>query len=146
MQRADAGELRLQRARRVAADQFQAFDAVDVALLLDLLDLVELRRIGGHDQLAAFAVRHAVRDAEFVQHAPPAHAVASAQGAGGVIHAAMNDLAVARGNAGADGVRRLGHHHLVALVRGRARHRQTDYAGSDHQDLHAGVLPRRRCQ
>jgi hypothetical protein len=25
----------------------------------------------------------------------------------------------------------------VALARGRARHRQTDHAGSDHQDLHA---------
>ena len=41
----------------------------------------------------------------------------------------MHDLAVARGNAGADGGGRLGHHHLVALARGRARHRQTDHAG-----------------
>ena len=30
----------------------------------------------------------------------------------------------------------LRHHHLVALARGRARHRQPDHAGTDHQDLH----------
>ena len=137
VQRADAGELRLQRARGIAADQFQALDAVDAALHLDLPDLVELRLVGGDDELAAFAMRHAMRDTEFVEPAPPAHAVAPAQRAGGVIHAAMDDLAVARGNAGTDGVRRFGHHHLVALARGRARHRQPDHAGSDHQDLHA---------
>ena len=137
MQRADASQLRLQRARRIAADQLQAFDAVDAALHLDRLDLVELGRVGGDDQLAAFAVRHAVRGAEFVQHAPAAHAVARAQRAGRVIHAGMDDLAVARGRAGADGRFRLRHHHLVALARGGAGHRQADHAGSDHQDLHA---------
>ena len=136
MQRADARQFRLQCARRVGPDQFQAFDAVDGALLLDLPDLVELGLVGGDDQLAAFAMRHAVRGAELVQHAPPGDAVAPAQGAGGVIHAAMDDFAVARGNAGADGARRFRHHHLVALARGRARHRQPDHAGTDYQDLH----------
>jgi len=101
-------------------------------LHFDRLDLVELGLVGNDDQLAAFAMRHAMRGAEFVQHSPPAHAVAPAQGAGGVIHAGMDDFAVARGNAGADGVRRLGHHNIVALARGRARHRQPDHAGSNY--------------
>ncbi len=122
----------------------QAFDAVDAALRFDRLDLVELGLVGGDDQLAAFVMRHAVRGAKFVQHAPAAHAVARAQRAGRVVHAAMDDLAVARGDAGADGIGRFRHHHLVALARHCARHRQADHAGSNHQDLHAGVLSRRR--
>ena len=51
----------------------------------------------------------------------------------------MDDLAVARGNAGSDGAFRLGHNHLMAAAGGRAGHGQTDHAGSDHQDLHAAL-------
>ena len=51
----------------------------------------------------------------------------------------MDHLAVARGHAVADGVGRLRDDDLMALARGRARHRQPDHAGADHQDLHAGM-------
>ena len=56
----------------------------------DGLDLGQFRLIGGDDELAAFAVRHAVRRAEVVEHAPAAHAVDRAQRVGRIIKAAMD--------------------------------------------------------
>ena len=48
-------KLRLDRARRVAADHLQALDAVDSPCASDRLDLGELGLVGRDDQLAAFA-------------------------------------------------------------------------------------------
>ena len=109
----------LHRARRVAADQLKPFDAVDRRPAWRCLSiLARSASLGRDDQLAAAPVRHAVRGAEFVEHAPAAHAVPRAQRAGRVVHAGMDHLAVARGHAVADAVGRLRDDHLMAGERG----------------------------
>ena len=135
-QRADAEQLRLHGARRIAADHLDAFDAVRFRLCQDGFDLGQFRLIGGDDELAAFAVRHAVRGAEVVEHAPAAHAVDRAQRAGRIIKAAMDHFGVARGHAVGDAAGRLGHGHVVAGKRRGARDREPNHAGADHQNLH----------
>ena len=137
---ADAGQLHFHGARGIAADHLDAFDAVFLRLRQDGLDLGQFRLIGGDDELAAFAVRHAVRGAELVEHAPAAHAVDRAQRAGRIIQAAMDHFGVARRHAIGDAAGRLGHGHVVAGKRRGARDGQPDHAGADHQNLHC--LPR----
>ena len=134
---ADAGKLRLERARGVTADHLQPFDAVGQSLRQERLDLGELGLVGRDDQLAAFVGGDAVRGAEFVQHAPPAHAMARAQRCGRIIDAGVNDLAVARRHAVADAAGRLGDDHVVPAQRRRARDRKPDNARADDQYLHA---------
>src|SRR3974390_3722715 len=95
-------QFRLERACRVATEHLEALNLVDAALLLDGTDLLELGIVGRHHQLAALAMRHAVRGAEFIQHSPPANAVPPAQGARGGVHATVDHLAVARGDACTD--------------------------------------------
>ena len=137
MQRRGAGQLRLERHRRLRAQHHQPFDIVDLALRGDCLDLGGLLRIGSDDELAALLVRHAVRGAEGVEQPAAIDTVSRAQRPGRVIHAAMNDLAVARGDAGADGVFGFRHDDVVASHGDGARHGQTDDAGADNQYLHA---------
>jgi hypothetical protein len=135
-QRADAGELGLHGAGGIAADHLDTFDAIRLRLRQDGLDLGQFRLVGGDDELAAFAVRHAVRRAEVVEQAPAAHAVDRAQRAGRVIKAAMDHFRVARRHAVGDAAGRLGHGHVVAAERRGARDRQPNHAGADHQNLH----------
>ena len=129
-------ERRLHGARGIAAEEFQAFDPVDLALLRDSFDLGGLLLVHRDDQLADLFVRHAVACAEFVEHAPPAHAVARAQRAGRVVHAGVDHLAVARGHPIADAAGRLRDDHLMTGERGSPRDRQADHAGANHQNLH----------
>src|SRR5262245_42488831 len=131
MYRGDAGELRLEVARRVAADQGEALDAVGDTLRLDLLDLLDLGVPGGDDQLAALVVGNAVRGTIRVEQAPSVGAVKRAKRAGRVVDAAMDHLAVARGRAGADPFGGLGDDHLVTLECGGACNRQPDHARAD---------------
>ena len=135
-QRPDAEKLRLHGARGVAADHLDAFDAVRLRLRQDGLDLGQFRLVGSDDELAAFAVRHAVRGAEVVEHAPAAHAVDRAQRVGRIIKAGMDHFRVARRHAIGDAAGRLGHGHVVAAERRGARDRQPDHARADHQNLH----------
>ena len=53
----------------------------------------------------------------------------------------MDDLAVARGDAGADAGRCFRHHHVMAIARGGTGDGQADDTGTDHQDLHATFCP-----
>jgi hypothetical protein len=133
---ADAGKLRLERAGRIAADQLQAFDAVGLGLLADRLDLGQFGRVGGHDELAAFAMGDAVRGAKFIQHPPAAHTMSRPLRAGRIIKAAMDHLAVARGDAIGNAAGRLGHRDVVAAQRRVARDGKPDDAGADDQNLH----------
>ena len=135
----------LHRARGVAADHLQAFDAVGAALRQDGLDLGEL----GFALVATISLPHlrcgdAVRGAEFVEHAAAARAVQRALRAGRIIHAAMDHLAVARGHAIADAAGRFRDDHLVAGKRRRARDREPDHACSDDEDLHGEFFRLRR--
>src|SRR5262249_10703945 len=76
--RRDAGERRLEALGGRGVDDLYAFHAVDLRLLVDRREPFALARVGGDDELAAFAVRHAVRGAEIVEHAPSARAVVRA--------------------------------------------------------------------
>ena len=135
-QRADAGQFGFHGARGVAADHLGIFHAVRFGLRPDGLDLGQLGVVGGDDQLAAFLVRHVVPGAEFVQHAPAAHAVVSARAVGRIIQAAVNHLAVARRHAVGDAARCFGNDHVVAAQRCLARDREPDDTGADNKDLH----------
>ncbi len=136
----DARQFRLQRARRVAADHLQVLDAVGETLLVHGLDFLQLGIAGGDDQFSAFAVRHAVRGAKIVEQAPAARAVARAQRILRIIHPGVDDLAVARGDAGADGVGGFRDDDVVPGARRGARHRETDHSGANDQNLHRGIL------
>ena len=135
-QSADAIKLRLHGAGGIAADHFHAFDAVGQRLGQNGLGLGEFRVVGGDDQLAAFAMRHAVRGAEVVEHPPAAHAVPRAQRIGRIIKAAMDHLAIARGHAVGDAAGHFGNGHVVAGERRGARHRKPNDTRADHQNLH----------
>ena len=116
-QRADAEQFRLQRARGIAADQFEPLDAIGLALHLERLDPGKFFRIGGHNELAALIMGDTMRGAELVEHAPAAGRVASPQRAGRIIDAGMDHLAVARRDAVADTAGRFGDDHFMAAQR-----------------------------
>jgi hypothetical protein len=132
----DTSERRLESRGRGGIDDLDTFDAIDLRLLKERLQPRQFVGIGGDDELAAFAVGHAVRGAERVEHAPAARAVIGAPRFGGIVKAGVDHFAVARGDAGADAGGRFRHHHGVPGERGGARHRQPHHARSDHQHLH----------
>jgi hypothetical protein len=136
MHRGHAGERRLEALGRRGVDDLNAFHAVDLRLLVHDREPLDFTRVGGNDELAAFAVRDAVRGAEIVEHAPSARAVVRAPRPGRIIKTRVDDLAVARGDAGADAGGRLRNHHVMAGDGRRACDRQPDHARSDHQHLH----------
>jgi hypothetical protein len=139
MQRRDAGERGLHRARGRAVDHREALDAVAAALLKDRLHLGHFGVLGRDNQLAALAMRHAVRGAEFVQQAAAARTVVRAQRAGRVVHAGVDHLAVAGRYAVADAARGFGNDHLMAGERRRACDRKPHHARADDENLHDGV-------
>ena len=140
-QRAETEQCWLHRDRGIGADQLQSFHAVDLALLGDYLDTLELGVVGGDDQLAAFPVRHAVFGAVGVKHAAAGDRVARPQGAGRVVHAAVDHLAVSRGCDRPDRAQGFGNNHRVPGAGGRTRDRKPYDAGADHENLHAAPSP-----
>src|SRR6476469_9507891 len=102
MHRGDASELRLESPGRRSLDDLDALDAVDLGLLVHGGQALALALVGGDDEFAALAMRHAVRSAKGVQHPPPAGAVKGAARASRIIEPGMDDLAVARGHPGTD--------------------------------------------
>ena len=102
-------------------------------------DLVDFRGFSGacrNDELAAFAVWHAVRVAERIEHPPALDAVAGPEGTGWIVHAGVDDLGVARRYAGADRILGFGDNHVVAVFRGGACDRQADYPRPNDQYPH----------
>ena len=70
---------------------------------------------------------------ELAQHAVAGHAQSRLQAAGGIVHAGMDDLGIARRDAAADGVAGLQHHHLAPRERERAGGGQPyDARADDH--------------
>ena len=145
IERGDTGEFRLERARGIAADQFKPFDAVLLALRKQRLDAGAFGLVGRDNQLAAFAVMHAVAFAEFVQQPVAAHAMLRAQRAGRIIHPGMDHFAVARRHAGADAAGRFRDDDIVPRHRRFARDRKTDGAGAYDQNLQCGFLIEMSC-
>jgi hypothetical protein len=133
-------------ARGITADYVQPLDAIGEALLVKGFDLFQLGVARGNDQLAAFAVRHAMRCAKGIEQQPALRAVARAQRMRRIIHSSVDDLAVARGNAGADGGGHFGDDDVVAGKRRGARDRETDDPGSDDENLHRAILTQDRCE
>lgn len=66
------------------------------AVRVQLLELVALRLVLGHDPFARVAVRHRVLGAEVVQQLPAPHAELRLERRGRVVDARVDDLAVAR--------------------------------------------------
>jgi len=88
--------------------------------------------VGGDDQLAAIAVRHAVLGAVGVKQAPAGHAGLGHQAALGIIDAGVDHLGVARAGLGADAFGGLDDDDLTAGKSQRAGDREADHAGADH--------------
>src|SRR5262249_6914401 len=109
-------------------NQLNVLAAIDLRLLEDLLDACRLLVIGGDDELAALAMRHAVGGAVVVEHPPRARAVQRAPGPGRIVEPGMDDLAVARGWHGADGIGGLRHDDLVPPERQLARAGEPDHS------------------
>src|SRR5258708_2704123 len=76
----------------------------------DAGDLLLARR---KDELAEPRVRHAVALAIIIKRVAPGNAARRLEAAGGIVEAAVDDLAVARGGLGADHFGALQHDHLA---------------------------------
>lgn len=89
-----------------------------------------------HDQLAALAEWYTVRGAKFVQHTSSADTMKGAQRPGRVVQSRVDDLAVARGNSGANASSPLRDDHSVSIPCQCPRAGQSDHTGADDEDLH----------
>ena len=138
--RRDAGERGFELLRLLRGDDRNPFHAVRHRLCMDGLEAGNLARLRGDDELAALAVRHAVRGGERVERPPAGRTVPGAQRAARIIKAGVNDLAVARGYAGADGVGRFRDNHLVTGKREGAGHGKPDHPCPGHEHLHVDAL------
>ena len=136
-QRGDAIERRFDRAGRIAAEEFEPLDPVDLALRRDGFDLGGLHLVSATMNLPQLAVRHAVASRRSSRAGDgPRTQSRTRRRAGRVIHAGMDHLAVARGNAVADAVGRFRDDRLVTGKRGSPRERKADHARTDDQNLH----------
>ena len=118
------------------------------ALRARALQCGHLRLVGGHHQLAAIAVRHAVRLAVGVEQAPALDAELRLEPIGRRVQPGMDDLAVARAGDRADGVERLDDDDLAAAQSQRACHGEPDHPGADDDAIdavHVRRWRRRRC-
>ena len=136
----DARERRLELHRRLRRYHRYPFDTIGERLGLDRLEPSELVSVSGDHELSALPVRHTMSGAKLIKHTAAGWTVAGAQGAGGIIEAGMDHLAVARGGTGADGVGGLRHDHVVPGERRRPRTGEPHHPRSDHQHLH-GIQP-----
>ena len=134
-QRRGAMQVGLQPGRRIAAQELHALDAVGLGAALDRLQQLALLGVGGHDQLAAIAVRHAVLGTIGVELAAALDAGARHQAALGIVDAGVNDLGIARAGLGADAFRRLEHDDLTAGKGKGAGHGEAHHARADHDAI-----------
>jgi len=141
------GERGLEPPRRSAVDDLDSFDAIDPGLREDRIEPLDLAVVGSDNELAAFAMWHPVGGAEVVEHPPAAWAVIGALRTCRIVEASVDDLAIARRNAGTDAGGALGDDHLVPRECRRARDSEPDHARAYHQNLHRSppVLNVRYC-
>jgi hypothetical protein len=136
-QRGAAIERRFERAHGLAVQPFEIVDAIGRGLRLHAAQGLVLRGPRGDHQLAQGAMLDAVLAAIGIQGLLAGHAQPRLERAARVVEPGVDHLAVARADAGADGVRRLEHDALAPAARERARHRQADHAGADHHRIDA---------
>jgi hypothetical protein len=135
MERGRAAHLRLDRLSLTCIDLDQAFDAVDRAARQNGVERRLLGRTVGDDQLADHLVRNLVLGEIGAQAAVALDAEPRLQAARRIVHARVDDLAVARAGAGTDSVGGFEQQHFVTGVRQSPGDRETDHAGPDHGAL-----------
>ena len=131
-QRRRAVQVGLHRDRLGGAQEAHALDAIGLGAALDLGQLLALGLVGGDDQLAAIAVRHAVLGAVGIEQAPAGDAGARHQAALGIVDAGVDDLGIARAGLGADAFGGLDDDDLTAGKGKGAGDGEADDAGADH--------------
>jgi len=134
-QRRFARQRRLQRLGPGSREFLQVVHAVGGGLGHDAVQRQHLFRRRGHDQLAQLPVRHTALGAIGVEHLLALHTQPRLERTRGVINARVDDLAVARAGACADGVFRFEHQHLAARERQRPPHSQPNHPGPDHNSI-----------
>ena len=120
----------------------QVVDAIGLGLACNGLELAALRLIRCHDELATALMGNAAFTAVGVETLPAFDAQTGFQRTFGIVNAGVDDLAVARAGARANGFSRLQHHDLPALQRQRPGHRQPHHARTHHHaiDLFAHLV------
>jgi len=129
------GDLGLQPAQLVAADQAQALDVVGPAQPVQALQLRLLLGRDGHDQLAHVPPAHPAVGAEPLQGAAPLDAPARLEAAGGVVHAAVGHLAVAAGGGSGQTFLALEQDERPVRTRDGGGRRATDDAAADDRHI-----------
>src|SRR6185295_18794721 len=117
---------RLQTPRLRCLEPLQIHHAVGRRLGLQRREVADLRRGGGHYQLADAAVADAARLAVVIEPLAPGHAQPRFPAAGRIVDAGVDDLAVARAGLAADGVAALEQDDLAAAARERPADGQPD--------------------
>src|SRR5262249_22221951 len=120
MERAHAVELRFE-GHGLRFRQLFELDAVARGSGFDLRELGELSLGRCDDQLAATAMVYIPGLAVLVELVAPGDAEARLERAARIVDAGMNDLAIARAGAGAEGIRRLEDQRFTAVAGERAR-------------------------
>ena len=109
-----------------AAQQLKIGDAALLGIGADRAQLVELRFLGRHHQLAGARMGDAALAAIGVEPLAPFDAKPRLQAARLVVKAGMDDFRIARAGLGADGVGLLDHQHLASGERQRPGDSETD--------------------
>ncbi len=103
MQRFEAIELGLQRARLTGREPGHTFDVVDLGLAGDGVEASEIGVFRRHHQLAAAVEGHVMSGEKEIEQAASLHAQPRPQRTGGIVEPAVDDLGIARRHALADG-------------------------------------------
>src|ERR1700679_74462 len=136
-------ELRLKRSRLLPCEPDEIEDSIRFRPGLKRREARDLALVGRNDELAAAPMRHAIFAAEAIQHLLSLGAQTRFGQAGRIINAGVNDLAVSRTYARADGVFRLDNDDLPPRARERSGDRQPNNPGADNETLdrvHARLL------
>src|ERR671912_533279 len=107
-------------------------DAIALGAALDLGEAGAFGLVGGHDQLAAIAMRHAVLGAVGIEQAPAGDAGPRHQAALGIVDAGVDDFGIPRAGLGADAFGGLDDDDLTAGKGKSTGDGQTNDTCADH--------------
>ena len=143
-QRAGTGKRGLQRLRLRGGERLKIIHPIGGGPRADAPKLVQLRRICGHDQLAAALVRQATFGQIGIERPAPRHAEAGHEAALRIVNPRMDHLAVAGRGLRAEARGFFEDQHLAPGQRQRAGHGQPHHARArdDAIDLFQVGLPR----
>jgi hypothetical protein len=128
---------RLQTAGFVPVDQAEVGYAVARTLREEGLQNCLLLRAACDHQLLDAPVTNATLGAKPVEHVATRDAQPGLETAGGIVKPSMDNLAVPRSYAGANGAFGLEHQDLATAARQRPRHGQAHDTRTDDHDVHA---------